>query len=111
MQKRKTKNDKKDLRNDFKELKMKKVKIIFWIFIACIYIFIWVVERMHRTNTGYKVADIKSEVVKKENRNKYLRYKANKLKSIKNIEKEAGEKLNMSLPDPSRIIIVEEDKK
>lgn len=69
---------------------------------------ILVAERTHRTNTGYKTAILQNEVGAKENRNKYLRYQVEQLESLSNIEPKAEQELDLYLPEPSKVVILEE---
>lgn len=86
----------------------KKIKLIIWILAITVYMLIIVAERTHRTNTGYKTAVLQKKVGSKENRNKYLRYQVEQLQSLSNIDPKAEEELGLSLPNPNRVIILEE---
>lgn len=90
-------------------LTRKKIKLIMWIIAITIYMLIIVAERTHRTNTGYKTAVLQNKVGAKENRNKYLRYEVEKLQSLNNIEQKAEKELDLSLQNPSKVIILEEN--
>ncbi|MBT3393349.1 MAG: hypothetical protein HN833_02730 [Elusimicrobiaceae bacterium] len=90
-------------------LTRKKAKLIIWIIAITVYLLIIVAERTQRTNTGYKAAVLQGQVGGKENRNKFLRYQVEKLQSLSNIETKANEELKMSLPKPSKVIILEEN--
>ncbi len=90
-------------------LTQKKIKLIIWIIAITVYMLIIVAERTHRTNTGYKTAVLQNKVEGKENRNKYLRYEVEKLQSLSNIEPKAEKELDLSLPEPSKVIILEEN--
>jgi cell division protein FtsL len=84
--------------------------ISIWILILGLFLMSMVWMRINSVKTGREIKQFRSQLNFKKERNKHLEFDVRTLKSPENIENFVQKNTKMTLPEPSKIIVLDDIK-
>ncbi|MCX5782967.1 MAG: hypothetical protein NTW04_00750 [Elusimicrobia bacterium] len=90
---------------------MNKKTAFFWLGYSAIFLLIVVWERVQASKTAYLIEKSQQEINLKTAKIQHLNFQLQKMKSPEQLELAAANRLNMSLPGPDRVIMLDENIK
>lgn len=90
------------------EIQMTKKSAFFWLVYVSVLFLAIIMQKVERIKTGGRLAQINLEIGEKKARNDYLAFDLSTSKSPQNLIMEAEKRLNLTIPEPDTIIVLED---
>jgi hypothetical protein len=87
---------------------MTRKSAFFWLIYVSVLFLAITTQRIERIKTGFTLAQRNAEITEKQARNDYLALELSGLKSPQQLLTEAEKRLNLNIPEPERIIILQD---
>jgi len=87
---------------------MTKKSAFFWLIYVSVLFLVIITQRVQRITTASMLAERNTQITEKQMRNDYLSFEISKCKSPQHLIAQTQKRLNLSMPEPDRVVILKD---